>query len=379
MKITTSLFSQSFYYIGSGFDWEPMRRFSHYCQVFLYVNLYYTLEEVKGKLSSLNASSGLELLSMHVEQGFDETRYFELHPDYRAHIQQSTRAMTHSEKKDYSRIFGPALKEPQWIIHAKLKRLSTGREIDLYYFTAEGLATYTALSQNGRFAPKVIATVQTGPLDHPNGLFSRFIGQYNQKPAIWIRGYEPRNYYWPEGWKIKEVFSRDALYSEVVSDFGHPWKVAASYASMENESRRFCKAYTMPDRVAELTAIPFMDYGRNQLHYAGLEQIPDCRSMGRQLVILPQRLRDRLPDFIRGHEVKYWWYRFWRGDNSLADALSWIEEIDQQGEYASIWFTPHGWEDEGALLDAFLRKEHRAEMHVLAHRPFDLVDLRIAG
>ena len=378
MKITSSLFSESFYYIGPGFDWEPLRRFSHYCQVFLYVNVYYSLKEVREKLESLDPSSGLELLSLEAEQGFDETRYFESHPHYQSHIQRSAQVMTEEEKRSYMRHFQPAMKEPQWIIHARLRRLSTGRELELYYFTAEGLASYTVLSQYGKFAPKVISTIQTGSLDNPNGLFTRFIRQFEVKPDIWLRGYEPRSHYWPSGKEIKYMFGRDELYTEVVSDFGQPWKVGTSYCSGNSESHRFCKAYTTADKIHQFIARPFADYGRHQLHYAGLEQIPDRRDRGRQLVITSQRLRDRLPAHIRGADIKYWWYRSWRGNSSMAETLAWVEEIDQSGEYESIWFTPQGWEDEGALLDAFLRKEHRAEMHVLAYRPFDLVDLRLA-
>ena len=48
MHIDHQTFERSFFYIGPGFDIQPLLRFTHLCDTFLYPNLYLYRRPVEG-------------------------------------------------------------------------------------------------------------------------------------------------------------------------------------------------------------------------------------------------------------------------------------------------------------------------------------------
>ena len=131
-----------------------------------HANLYFSKQEVLEKINSELADSDfIEIVSIKEHDNFNELTNFEIHPNYRDHFENALSVFSEKDKKDYSDSFIPALKEKQWMLEIELKRKGLDRNIKLFYFTGEGLASYIALSHNGLFPPKVVCTIQTGVVE----------------------------------------------------------------------------------------------------------------------------------------------------------------------------------------------------------------------
>ncbi len=52
----------------------------------------------------------------------------------------------------------------------------------------------------------------------------------------------------------------------------------------------------------------------------------------------------------------------------MKDSLSLLEKVSAENKYTEIYFTPFGLEDEGILLDEFLKKEYAAKMNLVVYR-----------
>ena len=63
------------------------------------------------------------------------------------------------------------------------------RLLRVIYMRAEALATLWALSHGGRIAPRVLVSIQTGPLEEVDGPLDRLLGRFTgAKPQLWLRG-----------------------------------------------------------------------------------------------------------------------------------------------------------------------------------------------
>ena len=107
--ITTEMFTNSFYYPAPGFDIQPLKRFTHLCDNFLYANLFIKKEDVlKWYNEQLNIGD-FEILDTQVYDDFREEYYFELDDNYRQHLANWPRLyMQANELSDYLQIFEPA-------------------------------------------------------------------------------------------------------------------------------------------------------------------------------------------------------------------------------------------------------------------------------
>jgi len=377
MTLRTQTLGKSLLYLGAGYDWEPLHRFSHLCDTFLYVNLFCSLQEVRMALEEdLHEHPFLKLLSIRLDRSFNETTHFELHPDCRSHLLDAQRHLPAPAARQYERAFGMAVREPQWVIEADILRIGTGRRLRLVYMTAEGMASYIALTHNGRYAPKVLVTIQTGRLEHPNGLMTDILERCERKPLIWVRGFEPDH----RDHRNPTLSAKDRIYEVTGSDFLFPWKPRGAfvdYADTEGHGTRHCRAFITRQRLEELERLTFPQYGRNGIRHTGLESIPPAPDGERHLVVTTRNLGRR----IRLHtslQLRYWddLLPEYCSACSMQESLQRLHILDAGGSFDAIHFTPLGMEDEGMHLDAFLRGPHRASMHAVVHRPLDLVDLR---
>ena len=264
--------TNALFYIAPGFDLEPLWRMSHLCDTFFYANLYYSLDQVLNSVEAqLRSSEKVELISIHVDKSFDEITHFDLHPEFRSHLNSASRLLSAGEQRDYVNSFVPALKEEQWLITVQLKRKSTGRPITLYYFTGEGLASYVALSKNGKYAPRVLCTIQTGVLERPNGLMTRLLKKFDQKPLLWIRGFEETQSFDT----YSNAFATDELYNQVGLDFIDDWVVPVSYLGFYSDypTKRFCKGFITQDTYNENAAIDHIVIDKHTVHFDGIQNI----------------------------------------------------------------------------------------------------------
>jgi hypothetical protein len=372
-------FPNSLYYIAPGFDFEPLWRMSHLCDTFFYANLRYTLDEVKNSIQTqLQDSSKVEIVSMEIDERFNEITHFDLHYQNETHLRQAFQLLHPHEKAEYNDIFIPEQFEDQWMITIKLRRKSTNRIITLYYFTGEGLACYVALSRNGEFAPRVLCTIQSGILEIPNGLMSRLLNSFEKKPLLWIRGFEETF----ERWQYSNAFNEDNLYNHIGLDFIHEWIVPASYLGFYEDapSRRFCKGFITQQTLDENLLVPEVIVNNHIIHFNGIENIQwrnnnDHRSalfIFKNIYTHFENVLDKCDDVS-----------FWEGSlhpsirkDASKECIDFLRKIDSLNKYKEIHFIPFGMEDEGKLYQDFFNENHNAQFHMYLHRSMDFYDLK---
>ncbi len=372
-------FPNSLYYIAPGFDFEPLWRMSHLCDTFFYANLYYTLDKVQTSIyNQLQNSKNVEIVSLEIDERFDETTHFDLHPNFRKHFKEASSLLSPTEQRGYINTFVPALHESQWMITVKLRRKSTDRIITLFYFTGEGLASYVALSKNGASAPRVICTIQSGILERPNGLMSRLLNSFEKKPLLWIRGFEETS----DKWLYSDAFNEDNLYNHVGLDFIHEWIVPASYLGFYEDapSRRFCKGFITQQTFDENLQIPKVNVNNHVIHFNGIENIQwrnnnDHRSalfIFKNVYAPFETILDKCDDVSFWEECLYPSFR----KDSSKECIDFLRKIDSLNKYKEIHFIPFGMEDEGKLYQDFFNENHNAQFHMYLHRPMDFYDLK---
>jgi len=227
-------FVKSCYYPASGIDLNPLVRFSHLTDTFIYANLQLSVYEMEKLLKS-------ELgLKRNLLEKLDKSISFDIRDveaifkplDYRKYFSNEI-------MKEYMEIFNEDMKEEnKWgkLMFFKRKIGNCERELKLYYFTGEAIATYVALSQEGVYAPKIICTIQSGNMDEPDGFFANVFEQHNNKPEIWIRGFQPiydKNRI--ESHRKNEVLSSTGLYNKKVQSFGYWFADSTHYRQFERK------------------------------------------------------------------------------------------------------------------------------------------------
>lgn len=368
----------SLYYIAPGFDWEPMMRFSNLCTHFFYANLYYSKEDVLAHLNNdLRNSKFLKIASIKEHYDFDELTHFDMHPKYRQHFKNAMDGFEDQEKRDYADAFIPALKEKQWMLEVELERISLDRKITLYYFTGEGLASYIALSHNGAFPPKVLCTIQTGVLEMANRLMQRFLQRTENLPLLWVRGSEEDIFY-----SKSNSLGDDRLYSEKGMGFNFDWEVKTSYLYTNGpndiQSKRFCTGYITKESLEKIKAMPFKIYPNgNRIVQGNLQDVLPSEITKRTVVYLPSSLTPLMPATSNLFHVSCWDKTFKNSSKiSVRQALEFVRLTANTEEFDEVYFTLHGLEDEGKILDEWMGQNYSAKLIVVVKDPMDLYDLR---
>jgi hypothetical protein len=369
--------TKSLFYIAPGFDFEPLWRMSHLCDTFFYANLYYSLDQVLSSIEAqLRSSDKVELVSIEIDRSFDEITHFDLHSEFRSHLLSAYGLLSPTEQSNYTNSFVPALREDQWLIVVKLKRKSTGRPITLYYFTGEGLASYVALSKNGKYAPRVLCTIQTGVLERPNGLMTRLLQKFEQKPLLWIRGFEETHHYE----NYSNAFETDKLYNHIGLDFIDEWVVPVSYLGFYSNkpTRRFCKGFVTQEKYNQITAIKRIYLNKHEVHYDGIQNIIWDKDQRSCLFISRKTYVNFESELNMCDDISYWegCIKPWEKKNSSKTCIDFLQKIDDLNKYKEIHFIPFGLEDEGELYKEFLTESRNAKFHIYLHRPLDYYDLK---
>jgi hypothetical protein len=60
----------------------------------------------------------------------------------------------------------------------------------------------------------------------------------------------------------------------------------------------------------------------------------------------------------------------------MKSSLSLLEKVSAENKYTEMHFTSFGLEDEGILLNEFLKKEYAAKMNAVVYRPLDFINLK---
>jgi hypothetical protein len=365
------------FYIGPGFDLEPLWRMSNLCDTFFYVNLFYSLEEVEKSIrEQLAISKHLKLDSFEIDESFDEITHFDLDSNFQSHLRRAYTLLNQEEQNDYNANFTPALRKSQWCISIGLTRIGTGKKIKLFYFTGEGLASYVALSKNGRYAPRVLCTIQSGVLERPNGIMTRLLSSFPEKPLMWVRGFE-KAFNFED---FSDAFSKDNLYSQIGMDFSNDWIVPASYFASISEvkSKRFCKGFITESTFVDLNKQIMIEINGHYVHWAGIENIK-WDSSKRSALFISKSVYERISaNLSHCTDVSFWedCIPLYSKRTTVIDCIRFLHQIDSLKKYDVIHFLPIGLEDEGELYNNFLKDNCNSTIHLYLSRPLDFFELR---
>jgi hypothetical protein len=407
MKIQPQEFKDSFYYIAPGKDFEPLLRFSHLCKNYFFANLYLTKEEVLDYANRFfdEHCEFIEVMHCDMYDVFDETTFFELHPSYREHLRDIKFMGSHYQ--GYKNAFKQAVGEPQWLIHYKLFRKGVNRELNLYYFTAEGLATYVALSHNGRYTPKVFCTIETKILERDNNIVTSLFQQLKSYPLCWIKGHEPYEYYTGGYYESNHIYNPlqpNEQYSVTATDFIFKWKAEGSFVRLEFDlkkiSNRFCKGFIRQETEEKLRKLSFRNFGSNGKIIRGniIDVVDSLNVVNEQSIVVLTRnlfhLATKLPKNIK---YLYWEdiMRYYDKDNFIAkfadlgdgiehNKYSMLKSLDRLDQYlakdnqsiSKLFFIPFGLEDESIILENWLNNKKGATQFIgVVNRTLDCCDL----
>ena len=294
MHVDHQTFERSFFYIGPGFDIQPLLRFTHLCDTFLYPNLYLDRRPVEAWYDEALANAAdIEVLGKRVTPGFDADIALEQAPDGRTSLDHAF-SMTPHEFMAFFMAFRDARHHERYSITWRLRRRSTGRLLTLHFFTCEGLEAYTALSQLGRFAPRVLCTIETRLLESPRGMFHRFFSVADRtQPILWLRGFQPSG----AGSAFRD--RRDALdpvglFSVRAMPFNHRWTCGDSYQGQMTDER-YCVGFVTKRTAEELRRAEWDPRFRDDRHTFTTEgiEIGLTAMADDDVAVMPRRLVDR--------------------------------------------------------------------------------------
>lgn len=297
-RINSTLFQNSVFNIGAGKDLNPMIRFAHYSDTFIYTNLYLGFEDIFSWYKDhFEAHPDFELLDTEVVE----------HEAYKVVFEQDSRDGLYvkpvypfdnqSFMKDYARVFHSASREANWLIYFEVKFKPLNKILRLYYYNGEGLATYLRLSNSGEIACRVMVTIQTGFLEFPKRELDLFFSIY-AAPKIWVRGYEPS---WdPHG---RQLFATGYFGNEGIS-FNHHWTVG-EYMKNTLQTRN-CKGFiTLDTWIALADRSTVSEWSNQHSLYRGKLEESEFLKEG-DLVVLPKHLARLRGQISAKVNVIYW-------------------------------------------------------------------------
>jgi len=380
MRIDHQTFARSFFYIGPGFDIQPLLRFTHLCDTFLYPNLYLDLGPVERWYDEAFAAADIEVLGKRVTRGLDAEVALEQAPGSRTGVMEAF-GMNHHEFMDFFMAFKDARDLDRYSITWRLRRRSTGRPLTLHFFTCEGLEAYVALSQLGRFAPRVLCTIETRVLESPRGMMNRFFTHADRaKPVVWVRGFQATEAARFRG-DHRDAFDPAGVFSVRAMPFNHRWTCGDSYRGHVTDERH-CVGFVTEQTAERLRQAEWSPRFCDEQHAFttdGIEQgLADLRTS--DVAVMPQRLLDR---FAPGSgRVHAWESILGDAGHSLSAAAqiaalhSFIDRLDLPLD-AVIHIVPWCLEDENEpYRDAVAKLRHRTITHCPALA--DLLDLKNA-
>ena len=297
-KINLSLFQKSVFNIGAGKDLNPLIRFAHYTDTFIYTNLFIGFGEINSWYENqFKYHPDFELLCMEVvaERAYQEV--FEQGANEGLYVRPVYPFDNNFFMRNYSHVFQNAKHDANWLIYFELKFKPLNKILRLYYYNGEGLATYLRLSNSGQYSCRVLVTIQTGVLEYPGRDVDQFYSRF-KAPLIWVRGYEPF-------WDLhgKQLFET-GYFGKVGTSFNHHWSVGeyneGSYTT------RFCKGFITQETWEALTQrpnlvqwSPWHSLVRSKLESSSLLKDGD-------MVVLPKnlsRLQESIPAKVN---LIYW-------------------------------------------------------------------------
>lgn len=382
MRITSDLFEKSFFSIGGGYDIQPLIRFSHICDFFINVNLFIDEEDViEWYDKAFKYCNDIIVHDKYVIDNFDVTEYFELHENYQS-LLPATYFLSQKDYSDYKNEFSNADGQKKYAIVYKLYRKSVGRTITFYFCTAEGLASYIGLSQNGKYAPTVLCTIQTGVLERPDGIINAIFQNKNMKhPKLWIRGFEPR--YHPIYDKIhNNALDSICLFDRKAIDINLKWTCGWSYPPFQEKIDRYCKGFVSEAILNELASYALKEKftcTKTRFLFEPIGENPD-RIKDNHYIVVSKKTKITFDEYCRN--ILYWedftrgyyWFQMISVEEHIRKLAIVLDEL-KIGPNVTIHLIPFCLEDEG---ESYFRALQELPYNTITYLPnlWDFIDLK---
>lgn len=221
-----SFLAKAFYYPACNVDLEPLVRFSHLTNLFVYADWHQPREQVIDAFQNLAGQGHLQGLALR-----DDGREIGKEELGRHTPMPNGFQLTPEQHREYNNRLAdaPGYAEPWAREFTFLRQVGTlTRELTLIYVSGEALATYAAMFLSRGVAPQFVCTVQSGPgwgggwslLEQPGGVFEQFLLASPAQPRFWIRGgycmpFAEGESEWGvvrqgySGWTVVALFGRD--------------------------------------------------------------------------------------------------------------------------------------------------------------------------
>ncbi|MBX9792311.1 MAG: hypothetical protein K2Y37_25710 [Pirellulales bacterium] len=219
--VTADDLTESFFYPACGTDFWPLMAFGDFLDAFVYSDWNIAQEQVVTELESAFSNGNDKTLRLighrAVEGWYGPVRAVRVNNNRRSesygqviphepgpyvptHLFPPGFELTDEERENYLQRCETAIGAQQpWVRQFLFKRRTTGdieRDVNLVYFSDEGLARYGLTYAGSGIAPRWLCTFQSGigwghgwtRLEEPGATFERFLKAFPQHPDVWIRG-----------------------------------------------------------------------------------------------------------------------------------------------------------------------------------------------
>lgn len=297
-------FSRSCLNIGAGYDLQPLMRFAHMTDTFLYTNVYLPQEGIeKWYNTQLKAHKDFEIFDFQRTEEDAASKYFEPWHDGSAYyIKPQASFADPSFLEEYSRVFRNAAQEPRWLLYWKVLYKPLNKVLHLYYYNGEGVATYHYFDPYGLNAPRILITIQTGFLEYPERHFDAFFENALQ-PSLWVRGFDPDRC-WLD--YRSNALRQTGLYDCLGMNFTGEW-TAGDYDDLTGRSRsrtqRYCKGLVTTEAKDRMAKQAYISPNPEKVLITRGRLRAEHINIAKDYVILPSSTKIQLPE---GSKVIYW-------------------------------------------------------------------------
>lgn len=374
-----SYFSKSIYYPGGGTDLQVLLRLSdisdtvisptlseyltidNYEEIFkrkcIYINNYYQKEILKYE--------GYEILQSDF---IKQNKFIEYPPNL----------FSNHEIEEYISRFSHHYRKDNFVVKFNfIRRIGNlKRNVSWIAMNTEGLATLISLVNLTNEHPKILCTIQSGILEHPNSLFVRLLDHLKLKSKIWIRGF----------WNNRPGFDNLPIssflpYSNIIQDYGFWYSPMGenAYPNEENDTG------SLLSKVRAFSNVDNLNIPKKSILLNGNKKImliqDDINNINTNeydLIITSQRIYNN----AKNGNVKFWNSYSNRLESDIFPNLLFIEcleiirNIIVEKKLRKIAITPMGYEDETLSLIDFMENINvEFQLDIYYRRPLDFVKL----
>jgi hypothetical protein len=394
-QLTKQAFAESVFLAGNGTDLQPLLRLNHLLTpmpvpgkenmaavtfVSATAGTPFNLDELKTAIQSkLKKLADLEHDCLVIAE---EPRLLTREDLDAGPINLEVELLNRIEREKYTEQLAIPYAKHSWAAEIIFERgVGTGRFIRFIHIGGEALATLSALSHGGEFTPKIIVTVQTGPLEEPSGPLARMLTQFKRQPELWVRGRWAHRDFATHRYEYQRLGR--GTYNKLMQTYPF-WNGCLNHADdmpaglERHQTRSIVRAFRK-EHTTGLRDIVELKNGPCTIRLIKQKLLPNLAN-GATLVV-SKHVKNKWA--LQGHDVSS--VQVWEDfDGALKDsslqpftlkkALNSLSVNNLEKHRYSV--LPVGFEDEGFRLLEFLSLEKNIEINIYFEGELDFADLR---